>query len=177
MEQKETFKETMDKAVENKEFNPNEMKNLFEQLAKVMKENEKTLVDDEIKYPIEVNALQNFRLKPEQNEPTVGQFASIRPCGDEYKNKTYLGIYLGRLPVGQFTTYHPDTKNLAVVMKQNPAIYVPELKKIIYGMESWWSLIKTETDLKQITDADIADVWYVKALKDMTAKDKAEAPQ
>lgn len=177
MEQKETFKETMDKAVENKEFDPNEMKNLFSKLAEVMKANEKILVDDEIKYPIEVNTLETFRLKPERVEPTVGQYASVRPCGEEYGNKTYLGIYLGRLPVGQFTTFHPETKNLAVVMKQNPALYVPELKKIIYGMESWWALVETEADLKQITDTDIADVWYVKALKDIVAKDKTEAPQ
>ena len=49
----------------------------------------------------------------------------------------------------------------------NPAIYVPELGKVIYGMESWWHAIKDEKELKDITDNDIDNVWYVKALKEV----------
>ena len=44
----------------------------------------------------------------------------------------------------------------------NPAIFVPELGKIIFGMESWWGRIKSEEELKDITDGDIENVWHVK---------------
>lgn len=47
----------------------------------------------------------------------------------------------------------------------NPAIFVPEFNEIIWGAESWWSKIESPDDLKQITDADIENAWYVKALK------------
>jgi hypothetical protein len=48
---------------------------------------------------------------------------------------------------------------------RNPAIYVPALKRLVFGAGSWWGEIKTEDDLKEITDKDINDVWYVQALK------------
>lgn len=47
----------------------------------------------------------------------------------------------------------------------NPAIFVPEFNEIIWGIESWWSKIESPDDLKQVTDADIENAWYVKALK------------
>lgn len=47
----------------------------------------------------------------------------------------------------------------------NPAIYVPELNTVIYGMESWWGSIKSEEDFKKITDQDIDNTWYVKLWK------------
>lgn len=40
-------------------------------------------------------------------------------------------------------------------------------RKIIFGMESWWSRIKSEKELMDITNDDIEDVWYVKMLKGM----------
>ena len=39
---------------------------------------------------------------------------------------------------------------------------MPELGKIIFGMESWWGRIKSEEELKDITDGDIENVWHVK---------------
>ncbi|SME48916.1 hypothetical protein BACERE00183_04191 [Bacillus cereus] len=39
------------------------------------------------------------------------------------------------------------------------------MKEIIYGAGSWWGKINSEEELKEITDADINDVWYVKMLQ------------
>lgn len=106
----------------------------------------------------------------------VGDWVSIRPCAEEHKDQTFLGIFLGALPKG--LSGHVDKNHvLNLDYHMNPAIYVPDLKKVIYGCESWWGVIKSPDDLKKITDADINNVWYVKALKELgqSAEEKQEA--
>jgi hypothetical protein len=49
----------------------------------------------------------------------------------------------------------------------NPAIYVPELRKIIFGCGSWWSEIESPDEIKDITDDDIENCWYVRLAKMM----------
>ena len=44
---------------------------------------------------------------------------------------------------------------------------MPELKKIIYGCESWWHEITSVEELKDITDSDIDNTWYVQLLKNI----------
>ena len=85
-----------------------------------------------------------------------GSFVSVRPCGDEYEDKTYLGLYVGEVAIGDTMSLH------------NPCIWVPDLKQYIFGCESWWGVIDSEDDLRKITDADIENVWYVRALKELS---------
>ena len=99
----------------------------------------------------------------------IGNFVKIAPCGDEYKGKTYLGLYLGELPVAHHITHNSETKELSVSFSNNPAIFVFDLNKIIYGMESWWGIIESEEDLKEITNRDINNIWYMKALKELSS--------
>jgi hypothetical protein len=47
----------------------------------------------------------------------------------------------------------------------NPAMFVPELNRIVFGCESWWKVLNNKEDFSDITDADIENVWYVKALR------------
>ena len=118
-----------------------------------------------IEYPIKVNKInycEPFSLYK------MGGFAKVRPCGEEYENKTYLGLFLGELPTSSHAIYNTKDKELNVIMLCNPAIYVFDLNKIIYGYESWWSRIESENDLKDITDIDINNQWYVKALQHLT---------
>ena len=117
-----------------------------------------------IEYPIKVNKI-NFRKPFSLYE--VGGFAKVRPCGEEYENKTYLGLLLGELPTDSYVTYNKESEELNVGIMSNPAIYVFDLNKIIYGYESWWSRIENENDLKNITDSDINNQWYVKALQQL----------
>jgi hypothetical protein len=121
-----------------------------------------------IEYPIEVSKINYDKQTGGYRDKDIGRFVSIRPCAEECKNKTYLGIYLGDLPISNHVTHNSETKELNVGFMTNPAIFVFDLKKIVYGCESWWGLIQGEEDLKQITDADINNVWYVKALKTMS---------
>lgn len=53
---------------------------------------------------------------------------------------------------------HPHFKNNSIV---------PELKKIIYGCESWWKTIRSVDEFSKISNEDINNTWYVKLLQSM----------
>jgi hypothetical protein len=124
-----------------------------------------------IKFPIEVNKIifpKKFIDKYYGGD--TGDWVAVRPCNEKYKDKTFLGILLGELPVTCGCSYDKE-KALEFYLHMNPAIYVPEIKEIIFGCGSWWHKLDNPEDLKQITKKDINDVWYVKALKEL-AKEK-----
>jgi len=101
----------------------------------------------------------------------TGSLVSIRPVGEEYDKKTFLGIFLGEIAQNPMVRHNKDTETIHVGFGyHNPAIFVPELKKTIYGYESWWGKIESEEQLKEITDESIDSVWYVKALKKIAAE-------
>ncbi len=102
----------------------------------------------------------------------AGAWVAVRPVGDK---KTYLGVLLG--------DYHPPSVSFnkesgALIVGKgigNPAIWVPDLKRVVMGWGSWWGEIKTPEELRNITDADIENVWYVKAFKELS-ESKSSAP-
>lgn len=121
-----------------------------------------------IEYPITVSKIENnfgenFSLGHE-----IGCLVAVRPCGEEYENKTFCGFLLGDLPVSNSITFNSETGELHVFPHRNPAIFVPELKKIVYGCESWWHEIASVEELKEITDSDIDNTWYMRLLKDIS---------
>lgn len=123
-----------------------------------------------IEYPIQVNEIETE--KPEQYcMAESGSLVRIRPCGKEYGDKTYLGLYLGHQPWMPCCSYDEKTKKLSFRMATNPAIYVFDLKKVIFGAQSWWSVIKSENELRDITKDEINNTWYVKMFKDMVKND------
>lgn len=136
-----------------------------------------------IKFPISVKSVKVDDLFRDRNSPTslggkCGDLVKVRPCAKEYKNKTYLGILLGDLPYGPVVTYNKENGELKVTSYGNPAILVPAVGKIIWGCESWWGHIEKEEDLKDITDKDINNTWYVKAIRERIkkAEKKKKAP-
>ena len=120
-----------------------------------------------IEYPLTIQGIENKPIEKSGIGHTCGALCKIRPCQEEYQGRTYLGIYLGDLPITIVSSYNEENGVLTNRTMKNPAIFVPELKKIIYGMESWWREIESEDDLKEITQEDIENVWYVKALKEI----------
>lgn len=110
----------------------------------------------------------------DQSMYDVGGFVAVRPCGKEYEGKTYLGILLGEFPQGvSYSQSKEDPDVIEVKLSHgNPAMYVPSLKKTIFGCESWWNKIKQPEDLKDISDEDINSTWYVQALKAMNDKEQ-----
>ncbi|WP_422383298.1 hypothetical protein [Roseibium album] len=122
-----------------------------------------------IEYPITVDNITNDSVdvirKPLLGGET-GDFVSIRPCGEEYEDKTFLGVLLGDIARTAGGHFDPETGTIHIYPSfHNPAIFVPELRQIIFGSQSWWGRISSPDDLKQITDADIDNVWYVQALQ------------
>lgn len=95
----------------------------------------------------------------------TGTLVKIRPCDEKYENKTYLGFLIGDIALGSSIKILEDKIQLNW-SGHNPAIFVPEIGEVVYGCESWWSEIKSEKELKEITDSDIENTWYVKLLKD-----------
>ena len=95
-----------------------------------------------------------------------GSLVKIRPCAEKYENKTYLGFLIGDVALGSSITLTENKIQLNFA-RHNPAIFVPELGEVIFGIASWWGGIKSEEELKEITNSDIDNVWYVKALKSL----------
>lgn len=120
-----------------------------------------------IEYPIEVSKINLDSDTSGWRDNIKGKFVKIKPCNEKYEGKTYLGIYLGELPKGHRISHNSETKELNVSFDNNPAIFVFDLNEIIYGCQSWWGVIRNEKDLKNITDMDINNVWYVKALNSL----------
>lgn len=107
-----------------------------------------------------------------------GDMVSIRPVGDEYGGRTYLGVFIGEIARGVSLGRRKSDDVLVYDMGwHNPAIFVPDLNKVIFGSASWWGLIESEEQLRQITDADIDGVWYVRALKALTERNAESGDQ
>lgn len=93
------------------------------------------------------------------------QLVKVRPCDKECNGKTYAGFYLGDVAIQLFAEYNAEEESLKTIPMPNPLIFVPDLMKCVYGAGSWWAPIESLEELKEITDEDIENVWYVKALK------------
>lgn len=117
-----------------------------------------------IEYPVIINKIEQ---KPIPQDKNIGFLVEIQPCAEEYQKKTFLGIYLGNLPISISASLNPNTQVLTTGVVTNPAIFIPELKKIIYGNESWWRKIESIEDFKKISQEDIENTWYIKLLKIM----------
>lgn len=118
-----------------------------------------------IEYPLTIKGIENDKIDISGFRHEIGCLCEIKPCGEEYKNKSYIGFYLGDLPIAIHTSFSRDTRILKNSTMNNPAIFVPELKKIIYGCESWWREIESVDDFTSISEEDIENTWYVKLLK------------
>lgn len=126
-------------------------------------------VQGEIQFPITVASI-NGKSVPNSTAKT-GRWVAIRPCDDE---KTYLGVYLGDMNIAPHFSFHTKTHVLSIASQTNPAIYVPDLKRVVWGYESWWGTINKLEDFKKITDADIQNIWYVKALRELMDNELTE---
>ncbi len=162
----------MDKEEEKEEEDFAGFSELIGKLSKEMKDNP-IKIESEFKYPMEISGI---KVIPPSNINTAktGLLVKIRPIADAYGQKTYLGIYLGDIPVEAIVGLYTKTNILSILSHANPAIFVPELKKVIFGYESWWGEIESVKDLEEISDGDIEDIWYVKLLKASLAKEEED---
>lgn len=141
-----------------------ELDKFMEEMSERMKN---TRFGNAIEYPVEVSGIKILGGR-RYRDSEVGSWVSVRPCAKEYEDKTFLGIYLGDLLTGGTEMYNVQSKQVEVMLNSNPAIYVPDLKKIVWGMESWWGVIDSPEKLRKISNADIENIWYVRALKELS---------
>lgn len=95
----------------------------------------------------------------------IGKFVKCMVCADK---KTYLGIYLGEFPQSISLSYNRDDQTMDIQPSfYNPAMWVMQLNRIVWGSESYWGIIEKPEDLKNITTEDVNSIWYVKLLKAM----------
>lgn len=110
-----------------------------------------------ITYPLEYEKLEN---NANARFSDITHAVRIRPCAENYEKKTYLGILISEyFPIGMHVRYNKTNKILKLYFDSNPAIYVPDLNKIVFGMESFWSRISSDIDdvgdISDISDTDI----------------------
>lgn len=131
-----------------------------------------------LRYPIEVNRIhwatkdQGIWHEPILEEDplgaSAGRWVAVRPCAKRYEGRTFVGVMLGRFALGASARYDSATRILHLGYSfHNPAMYVPDIGRVIFGSQSWWGALQNPEDLRQITDADIENVWYVRALRDL----------
>lgn len=116
-----------------------------------------------IEYPIVVNAIEQKPIDYSDilYKSYVGKPVAVRLCNND---KTYLGLFLGELPSSSTISLNKENV-LTVNHMMNPAMFVPELNKIVFGYESWWKILENEKNFKEISDTDIENIWYIRALK------------
>ena len=150
----------------------NPLSGLLGEMAEVLKKHqERFQIQGEIPWPVEVSGVVvrgRFYSTGRETNVKVGGMVMVRMC-DESK-ATHLGIYLGEFPSAIFHQFDKEMKNIEVLLHLNPAMLVPKLGRIVWGCESFWGPIESEDQLRQITDAEIQDIWYVKALRELTKK-------
>lgn len=118
-----------------------------------------------IEFPLSVNKIKNEPITVTGIKQEIGCLCKINPCAEEYCGKTYIGIYIGDLPIAIYNSFNKETGVLSNKTMNNPAIYVPEFKKIIYGCESWWQEITSIEELERDSERNINDTWYLQFLK------------
>ncbi len=150
------------------------IKDLLEKLATDMEkaEKENRFIKDAKKI-VPPLTVQSVRIEVQGFKKIPCKYVAVRPVGENPENKTYLGILLGECSIMALGMYNIEKQEIFVNDRLNPMIFIPDLMKVVLGVESWWDIIDKPEDLKQITDADIQNVWYVKALREMQEKTDA----
>lgn len=120
-----------------------------------------------IGYPLIIQGIENSPIAIKGRSASCGELCEVTLAEKETGEKSFLGIYLGDLPTQILTSFNPEIGILKNSAMTNPAIYVFELNRIVYGYESWWRTIKSVDDFKGITDKNIENTWYVRLLRDM----------
>lgn len=119
----------------------------------------------QITYPIEVIGIHHSDV-PVLYPAKTQKWVAVRPVDPELEGKTYLGVLLGNMAQGCGAWFKNGVLEIEP-MSHNPAIYCPDLHRVIMGSGSWWHELESPKDLQEITDLDINSTWYVKALKDL----------
>ena len=139
-----------------------------------MKEPRVRMFDD----PMTVTGFSTYDTPSWRGNPlfggSCGDMVAVRPVNDRYGGRTYLGILMGEIAQTISVRITKEGLIQADPTMHNPAMFVPDLGEMIFGHSSWWGVIADESQLRDITDADVENVWYVKALRQIADRAKGE---
>lgn len=115
------------------------------------------------KTPVTHLTLSNGFTMPKIVDPrNSGEYVALRLVKEDGP-KTHFGIILGDMHASFSVNHVPGSEKAEIKGAiGNPAIFVPALKQIIYGVECWWRLIVSERQLENISDEEL-DKWGEKA--------------
>jgi len=124
----------------------------------------------ELELPIEVTGLHFTGKTIRENGYPKRSLVRIRPCGAEFEQRTFLGLYLGDVATTMGCSFNRETGVLELFLAHhNPAIWIPSRQRIVFGYESWWGPIESAEQLRAITNESIDGLWYVQALKALSS--------
>jgi cell wall-associated NlpC family hydrolase len=125
---------------------------------------------EDVAWPVEVRGVNVWVAPALLRVATCGDLVRVRLAGEQ---ATHVGIYLGDLLVPSFlVAYRKSTQEFQVPVRTNPAIFVPALRRVVWGQESWWGPVKDAADLERaITAADIDGQPYVQMLRALAEKE------
>ena len=99
-----------------------------------------------IEFPIQVNSIDHSMTDTMEYRDTYlfGQkygkgFNVTLRLASGTDNKDYDGHFVGECPTGIITSYSKKRKKLILKPLSNPAFWVPELKRLVFGYECWWA--------------------------------------
>lgn len=103
-----------------------------------------------IEYPITVSSIKTNHDEYDFYEKRRGEICKLHLTNDD---KVYTAVLLGELPYMTTESYNPETGKLTVTVIKNPALYVFDLKKVVYGAECWWQGLGETIKMPDISDA------------------------
>ena len=118
-----------------------------------------------LQFPIQVDHIEVARQIPSE-QLKHAQLVCVRLAGDYQTHLGFLLDYFGNLGPEVTVSYTKEDKALKVFTYGTPIMFVPALGRVVYGSECWWTRITSEEELREITDEDIDNCWYVKAFRE-----------
>ena len=110
-----------------------------------------------IEFPVSINGIQNEEFKTRCE--MAGKIVKVKPKGDEYGDKIYIGLLVGDIPAYNHISLLENTNILKVAPITNSAIFIFELNKLVLGIECWWDEVKT---LKELFELETDEKkWYM----------------
>jgi hypothetical protein len=83
-------------------------------------------------------------------------WCSVRLVGKEHEGRTFLGIALGDAYTSVMVSRSQDGILTVGPAAPNPCMYLPELRRVVFGHGSWWAPITDPAKVREITDGDLA---------------------
>lgn len=147
----------------------------MEELANLLKAVSEEMEKYENVKPEELG-IKNVKISPvyapSSYDAKCGDYVSVMLCSKELNpdEKSFLGVYIGEIGILHNSLSFRREKSTGNIdagfyAGLNPAFFVPELNKVVFGCESYWSKIESPEHLRKITKDDINNVWYVQAMK------------